>query len=166
MLVYIPYMDPMGILPDDMSETMSLQMAPPPRWRAPNSAARNSSHHLRSVFETRWSEKLGMPHIMFVFEHYIYTHMYIYIICVRIYIYNMCMYIYIYVYIYICIYIYIYMCVCIFICMCIYIPPVQFLHCRYCLEWHLIEILKKQKTWRIYILYILWIFCVHIYIYI
>ena len=62
------------------------------------------------------------------------------------------------VYIYICMYIYMYVY--------IYIPPVQFLHCRYCLEWHLIEILKKQKTWRIYI----YIYCIYygyfVYIYI
>ena len=105
----------------------------------------------------------------------IYTHMYIYIyVYMYIYIY-VCIYIYIHIYIYVCIYIYIYVYIyiymCIYTCMYVYlyVPTVQFLHCRYCLEWHLIEILKKPKTWcvcvYIYILYILWILCTYIYIY-
>ena len=153
-----------------MSETMSLQMVflPPPRWRAPNSAARNSSHHLRSVFETRWSEQLGMPHIMFVLENYIYTYVYIYMyICIYIYIYiYICMYIYIYTYLYICIYICIYICVYIHVCMYIYMYR-QYSSSIVGIAWNGIWL----KFWRnqkhgvcVYIYCIYYGYCVHIYI--
>ena len=140
-------------------------MVPPPRWRAPNSAARNSSHHLRSVFETRCSEQLGMPHIVFVFENYIYIYT-----CIHIHIY-ICMYIYIYVYIYIYIGIYIYICVNTYIYMYIYMYVYIYIYQQYSssivgIAWNGIWL----KFWRnkkhgvyIYMLYILWILCTYIY---